>query len=251
MNIRTFIFSYSGDFGLILGKIENTLWAFPGMPIHVIDDARSPMPDEIVEQIAKIDNVTYEASNFDRRGNLNGGACIKEELKIFKSHARFDEIIIKTDPDALIVSKQLAEFISKGIGFLSAQVVNHVFSGYFYAMHTDVFSFVCRWLIPNNHILPSAPEDAVIGATACACALMLGYRNDTIFSGECNGRADGYYYAVPQNKEKEYIRRFLGEAYTMYLGMPGIEKEKVIRVQRLILEEIRNKEKKHLTVETK
>lgn len=239
MNIRTFIFTYSGDQDLILGKIENSLWAFPGMPIHVIDDRKSPMDYEIVDQITKLDNVTYELSNFNRMGNLNGSACIKEELSIFTKYAKFNEIIIKTDPDALFISKQLADFITKGIGFLSCQVIDHVFSGYFYAMHSDVLSFVSRWLMPNNSILKSAPEDATIGATACACALMLGYRNDTIFDGLHNGRADTFDYSVPKDKEDLIVERICEGAYLMYLGVHGIEKNEVVRIQRKILDKLK------------
>lgn len=244
MNVRTFIFTYSGDQDLILGKINNHLWAFPGMPIHVIDDARSPMKYEIVDQIKKFGNVTYETSGFDRKGNLNGGACIKGELEIFREHSKFNEIIIKTDPDSLITNPKLAEYILGGIGFMSAQVIDHVFSGYFYAMHTDVLSFVCRWIIPNKSILSCAPEDVVIGSTACACARMLGYRNDTLFDIGHNGRVDSYDYTCPKEYEAKYIERYCkgddehGGGYLMYLGIPGVRKEEVARVQKLFLEQL-------------
>lgn len=245
MKYRIFIFIYSGNECLLPGLVRNVQWAFPDVPVHLIDDASSPVENTIFPE-----GVFYEQSSFNRLGNLNGPECIRGELDVFMSHLKMDETLVKIDPDTVFYSPgKMREYIEAGgFAFVSTYAEEQPFSGYFYLIHASVLAHVVSWIKGNAFMLQSAPEDTVICSTALACARMLRLPTKTLFDYSRGGFTGAFDHSVPPEQIAAYIDGL--RQYGMWfhtLGNPGISKEQIMFAQQEILFQISN----NVTISTK
>ncbi len=233
MKYRIFVFIYSGNEFLLPGLIRNVQWAFPGTPIHLVDDAASPIGGRSFPN-----GVVYEQSSFRRQGNLNGPECINGELDVFLKHLRMDETLIKIDPDIVFYNPgKMRRFIEAGqFAFASAQSAELPFSGYFYMMHARVLGHVVPWIRGNPYLLQSAPEDVLICSAALSCCCMLKLPAKILFDSSRLGATGAFDHGVPDEERPEYIGRLVNAGMFMHtLGNPGVTNDQLLKAQQAIL----------------
>jgi hypothetical protein len=92
------LFSYSGDAGLVVHTAARALEL--GCTVTIADDSRSPMPEDACDRLRTI-GCRVLATDFNRKGNLNGTECAVGMLDTFRDAAAAHgaDTIIKLDPD--------------------------------------------------------------------------------------------------------------------------------------------------------
>ncbi len=238
MQPRFFIYCYSGDAGLLPGRVDNIRWVYPDAHVHIIDDASNPIPATLAHELDARPAVHYEQSTWPRGGNLNGETCVRGMLDTYARHACLDDVIVKTDPDALFIDRERVHnaIIGQGYGYIAAQVANYMFGGYFYAVRADVLAAVRRSLPAAGMIMGGQHEDITIGCLGYMCAMTMHYPCDILLDRRLGGVTGAYDHRHQGDALKQYLDELVNMRCVMLtLGNPDVSKAQALASQQAVL----------------
>lgn len=220
MKIIIHIFTYSGDADVLPVCISATRRAFPGAPIHVIDDNASPLKPD---QVALLGDIHYTRSVWDRKRNLNGPECIRGILDTMHENvSRYGaDYAVKIDADTLVLrSERHLEWMQNSVGHFTQTTPEKFFGGMFYGIRYDILD-ICRQNAHAMQLPEKANEDNTIGCLANIAAHTGKWvvENGTDPNGE--GRIGGYNYKfIAENGGVifDYIDRIIDDLDVINIG---------------------------------
>lgn len=117
-----FIFTYKKDAALLPLCIEH---AAKHGRVVLADDAAAPACDEAAA--LAMGAAEYVRTNFDRRGNLNGAACVRGMLELYATHGQ-DEWLMQVDSNMLLFRPEVllpgegtrADMVGQAAGYCDA-----------------------------------------------------------------------------------------------------------------------------------
>lgn len=102
ITIHTFV--YDGDAAIIKETVLCAMQALPEARVVVVDDANSPCPPEIREEIEEL-GAEWRTTEWSRGGNLRGKTCITGILsELYSSAESDDDVLIKIDADTCLMN---------------------------------------------------------------------------------------------------------------------------------------------------
>lgn len=200
MKIAAFIFTYAAEAKLLppcIRALRRNIGADNELLVHVVDDSRHPLPATARTALAS-KGVTVLETTADRRGNIRGIPIIRETSAIMADTVPDADIVMKVDPDALVVD--LEAFLVPLVANPDAGASGHNFGknrrtrvravlGQAYAIRRPIMVKVARYLAEMDakafelavgymsnrlHILPDPVwEDYTISLIASMAAPLL------------------------------------------------------------------------------
>jgi hypothetical protein len=177
----------------------------PTARLHVFDDGKAPITGSQLRQVEGL-VYSYERTTFERRGNLNGRACILGQLECYQRAVR-DGIVCKVDCDTMLFRPGfLPEAFRADPNLLGAGIrcpMTNGFWGPFYGYRAEALeplARLCQVLCPTCRL----PEDLTLSGILRREAPG---RARVFETGKQSGYFTGYNYRTALTLE-EYIRRF-------------------------------------------
>jgi len=170
MNISIIIFCYRGEEELLPMQARHFAQILPEAHIHLVDDSIDPIPKKLAKELKKLNpNIHYSQSSFNRNGNLNGKDAILGELHHMQQAAKTDNnthgIIIKLDPDTLILRPQLLSSAwIQGVELFAVSGISAMYMGACYAMSPRLLKISRKIAkrLPWKQLRHDYPEDNAI-----------------------------------------------------------------------------------------
>lgn len=151
MKIAAYIFTHAAEEKLLatcIRALRRNVGAGNELLVHVIDDSRDPLPRTARTALAGKGGAVLETTA-DRRGNIRGIGIMRETTAIMAGTVPDADVVIKVDPDALVVD--LEAFLAPLAANPDAGASGHrwgddrrrnapVFSGQAYAVRRPVMA---------------------------------------------------------------------------------------------------------------
>lgn len=220
IKILLHFFTYAGDADILPVSIAAARHAFPGAPVHVIDDSGAPMQPH---QVAALGDIHYSRSDWERKYNLNGPECVRGILQTMNDNAKrySADYVIKIDPDTLVLrSERHLGWIRENVGHFTQTTPEKFFGGMFYGIRKDILDICCQNAMAMT--LPEgANEDNTIGCLANIASHTGKWvvENGTDPSGE--GRIGGYNFKFIADNGGvvfEYIDKIIEDLDVINIG---------------------------------
>jgi hypothetical protein len=98
-------FTFGGDADCLIESVASFRAACSGAPVAIFDEARLPLPEEVVE---RIDPALYQRTTWPRLGNLNGWPAVRGILESCDRAAAVTGAVgtLKIDSDTLVQSSR-------------------------------------------------------------------------------------------------------------------------------------------------